>query len=204
MSSTIIYKAQPEDIAKVVDIHLTCFKDSFSSSLGRRLLSDYYKSYLKHSPDLFLIAKYNDEIAGFVVGYRCENKEAFLEFKKRNRFKIILRVLLRLVVFDKRVFKKIFTKTGNETIILPALNLIEKKEKGDLLSICVLPEYRKNKIATDLEKEFNNILLSDNRKYCILSSLDSNNIANRFYGKLGYILYKKNNQNNYYIKEIDK
>ena len=73
-----------------------------------------------------------------------------------------------------------------------------------MLSICVLPEYRKNNIATDLEKEFTKELLTKNRDYCILSCLANNFIANNFYEKLGYILYKKNDHNNYYIKELTK
>ena len=204
METVSICKAQQSDIAKVVDAHLACFKDSFSSSLGKKILSNYYESYLKHSSDLFLIAKVDEKIVGFVVGYCCENKQAFAEFKKKNLIRIILRVICRLLIFDKRVYRKIFRKTGETTVLLPSYCSIEKNKMGDLLSICVLPEYRKNNIASNLESEFNKSLLTLNRKYCVLSCLVSNDVGNRFYKKLGYMVYRKNKLNNYYIRELSK
>ena len=204
MSSIIICNAEPADIAKVVDIHSVCFKDSFSTSLGRNILFKYYKSYLKYNPNLFLIAKYDGKIIGFVVGYCCEDNQALVEFKKRNRFKIIFRVLSRMVLFDKRVYRKIFKKNGDEKIIFPNFDSILKEVKCDLLSICVLPEFRKNKIATKLESEFSNVLLFLKRKYCILSCQINNSVANHFYIRQGYIMYKNNNKSNYYIKEISR
>ena len=188
MKSVKICKAKALDIEKVVSIHLSCFRNSFSSALGKKILSNYYRSYLDNSPDLFLVARCDDSVVGFVTGYCCDDKEAFNSFKKRNRIRIYLRVFLHFCLFDKRVFKKIFCKPGKETVLLPQLDEVRKNKKGDLLSICVLPEYRKNNIATDLEKEFTKELLTKNRDYCILSCLANNFIANNFYEKLGYIL----------------
>ena len=204
METVSICKAQQSDIAKVVDVHLACFKDSFSSSLGKKILSSYYESYLKHSSDLFLVAKFDEKIVGFVVGYCCENKQAFAEFKKKNLIRIILRVICRLLIFDKRVYRKIFRKPGETTVLLPSFCTIERNKMGDLLSICVLPEYRKNNIASNLENEFNKSLLTLNRKYCVLSCLVSNDGGNRFYEKLCYSVYRKNKLNNYYVRELNK
>lgn len=105
-----IKTATSDDLLSVVKIHRNCFIDSFSSSIGKRLLFEYYNSYFTKYPDLFIVAKNQDEIIGYAMGYLCGEQNTTKLFLKTHFFALFLRTLFGLITFDRRVWKRFFRK----------------------------------------------------------------------------------------------
>lgn len=112
---------------------------------GYGLLQKFYKEYLDRVPELFLVLiNDNNKICGFCMGYYCDYNNYQKNFLKHNFFLIALRMLGLLFSGNKCAWKKCRTllKKKNETeIISDKYNQYNVNDKGDLLSICVLPEY---------------------------------------------------------------
>lgn len=197
-----IRQANVNDIGDIVETHIECFPDSYSSSIGKNLLSKYYLNYLINYPDLFLIALDNEKVVGFVMGYLCGTKNLANNFVKTHLFSLLVRSIARLLVFDKRVWRKIIRKKNDVLFVDEQFSLIDDSLKGDLLSICLLDKYRGNDVASSLEKMFCERVKVLGRCYCTLSMQATNERAKRFYEKCGYSIYKKTSEGIYYFKEL--
>lgn len=149
----IIRQATSEDLKQIADVHFRCFPDSFSTQLGKAqggvLQQRFYKEYLDEAPELFLVAE--DEtlassisIVGFCMGYYLKKNDYMKNFLKHNRFTIILRVAVLLLIGNKAAWKKVlgrFKKSGGFSVVNNNIT-IDHENTSDLLSICVLQEYR--------------------------------------------------------------
>ena len=65
-----IRAARESDMEVVCEVHAKCFPESFSTRLGKNLLTKYYLEFYREAPHLFLVCE-NDEgkMCGFVMGY---------------------------------------------------------------------------------------------------------------------------------------
>ena len=199
----MIRQATKSDLKSISQVHIACFPDSFSTKLGMvkipggggLLLSKFYEEYLMKVPELFLVAE-NDrnEIQGFCMGYYCEDNEYVKNYFRHNLFWIGLRILWLLVSLDKATWSKLknsFKKSNPFLVVNNEVDAISLKEKGDLLSICVLPQCRGNGMAQELICKYEEILRSKKRKICILTVATDNGRGVHFYERNGYIPYKE-------------
>ncbi len=184
-----IRAAQEQDLGTVCDVHAECFPDSFSTRLGKKLLTKYYLEFYKEAPHLFLVCE-NDEgkMVGFVMGYVLGKTNAISNFMKNNRLAMGMKVLGLLLRFDKLAWGKVKKTLSRKKA--PAeeqtASPIDKTGEGDLLSICVTKEMRGTGAAVEMVNRYNEVLLEHGHKVCYLTCETSNPRGLAFYKKLGY------------------
>ncbi len=200
-NSIIIRQAKESDIYLITKTHSLCFSHGFTSSLhklnynclGRDLAAAFYLEYLKDFPELFIVAEANGTIVGFCMGYYLNKKDQLSRFLKRNAKRLLLKVPVLLLMGDKSTWKKVYQVITNsrekEDVINPYPEDITKDEISDILSICVLPEYRGLNIASRLLDEFITTSRDKQCKVCLLTVEDNNLRAINFYKKMGFEVY---------------
>ena len=184
-----IRAAQESDIGAVCDVHAKCFPESFSTRLGKNLLTKYYLEFYREAPHLFLVCE-NDEgkMCGFVMGYVLGKTNAISNFMKNNRLSMGLKVLGLLLTFDKLAWGKVKKtlakkKAPQEEQGAP---VADKTGEGDLLSICVTEDMRGTGAAVGMVNRYNEVLLENGHKTCYLTCETTNPRGIAFYKKLGY------------------
>lgn len=202
-----VIKAVKGDLIDVANVHKKCFDDSFSTQLGTHLLSKFYYTYLEQNPNLFYVAKdSNGAVIGFCMGYMSCDENLTKKFIKKNLFWFLGRCLYLALILNKQIWRKffhIFKKSDKKNIILnEELAKMDEKITADLLSICVLPEYRGKGVSSALIKKYESELLSKNVKYCVLSVEPNNIKAIRFYDKNGFTICKKSRSSLVYKKRL--
>lgn len=196
--------AEIKDLSQISRVHFICFPKSFSTAMGKgfkgKLMENFYLEYLKKVPELFLVVEDDKhQIVGFCMGYYCDDYHYDKSFIRNNFLKLSLRSLSLIICGNKMVWKKIMsfikpkktkTQQNNEKKQLQAdvitKNRYSAAEKVELLSICVLPEYRGTNIARDLVNAFISKAKIHDRKLCCLTVLNDNGRGIAFYEKLGF------------------
>lgn len=199
----MIRKATKEDLLAIGKVHSTCFPDSYVTQLGKvcgpnenNLLSRFYQEFINDTPELFWIA--NDEemgIVGFCMGYYMDKDDQMKNFMKHNRISIAIKTALLLLMCNKQTWNKILSlfKKGENTVqkIVDFSNEhIKKDNRGDLLSVCVLPECRGKKYAQQLMETYLKAMKESGRELCLLSVRTDNDRAIQFYERNGFKLYR--------------
>lgn len=201
-----IRNAQQSDLNDISEVHTRCFPNSFSTQLGRVLIEKFYIEYMKKNPDLFIVGVENKKIVGFCMGYICEYNDFFRLFVKHNLVRVGFRVLLLLFTGNKLMYvkiKKIFSKKEVLTVVDEKSDRVPLDERGDLLSLCVIDEYRGTGLAQKMIEKYEEILKKKECKICILSVASNNSRAIKFYEKNGYRIYRKANTFKTYTKNIN-
>lgn len=200
-NSVKIRKAKETDIGLISKTHSICFRHGFTSSLhklnykcfGGDLAAAFYLEYLKDFPELFIVADASGTVVGFCMGYCLNRRDQLSRFIKSNTARLFLKVPMLLLMGDKSTWKKVYqviTKSGEkEEVINPLPENIAQSEISDILSICVLPEYRGLNIATRLINEFLQTSKDKQCKACLLTVEDNNLRAINFYKKMGFEVY---------------
>lgn len=198
----MVRKARSEDFEKIVRLHISCFPNSFSTAFGKanngKLLQKYYKNYFLNVPELFLVCEDKEEIVGLCMGYYCEDNNYMKKYVKENILSMGFRVFLLLLTGNKlawRKVKNVFHSKDSVELLTNEFESIPAKQRGDLLSICVLPEYRGHGAAQELLDCYIDTLRQNGRKLCLLTVETSNARGIRFYEKNGFVPYKKVGEN---------
>ena len=197
-----VRKAKKEDMYEVADVHKKCFPEYFSTKIGKTLLRKYYEEYLETFEELFVVACDEDEnkIIGFangcIVGRNIQN-----EYIKKNALRMSLRILILLICFDKTTWRRVMNKIKKPKP--PEGRKSVKRGKGDLLSICLLDEYRGCGASVKLIKEFEEGLKKNNINEYVLTVFPYNKRARAFYEKCGFQIYYETVEDVKYIKKIE-
>lgn len=200
----MIRRAKKEDLDEISIVHSICFPNSFLSVLnnenifGGNLLSLFYDSYLDDAPELFYVAcdDINKKIIGFCMGYYMDNATQMQRFINDNKIWIILQTLWLLCKGNRLIWKKIFSRLMHKprltdwTIVNFEYDHIPNAKRGDLLSVCVLPEYRGEGYAQQLMEVFLDALKQNNRDLCLLSVDAKNSRARKYYERNGFEIYR--------------
>lgn len=177
-----------DDLNRIAATHTECFPGSFSTALGTSLLRKFYLQYLKN---LFLVAANGDSIVGFCMGYLCDRGNCNRYFIKRNFIHIGFRYISLLIEGNKRAWERLKlsrrSQASNIQVLNSSLQNTPSSECGDLLSICVLPEYRGSETANELMCNYQKALKKVGRSVCFLTVAVENSRAIRFYEKNGFV-----------------
>lgn len=199
--SVIIRQAKTTDIEKISRTHAMCFGHGFTSSLyrlnykclGGDLAAEFYLEYLKDFPELFIVAESDGNIVGFCMGYYLDKRDQLSRFIKHNAARLLLKVPVLLLMGDKSTWKKTYQVIAGyqekQDILSPLPDTISKSEISDILSICVLPEFRGLNIASKLVVEFMKTSKEHHCKACLLTVEDDNLRAMNFYKRMGFVVY---------------
>lgn len=201
----MIRQATENDLKSIADVHTICFPDSFSTRIGKNNLIRFYGEYMQDVPELFLVSEENGKITGFCMGYYCEKNDYMRSFVKNNKLRVAAKLASLLLKFDHLAWRKVkdvFKKEDSGTVTDASVINMSADRKGDLLSICVLPECRGNGTAKQLISSYEKVLREAGRDLCLLSVELQNGRGVHFYEKQGYMLYKKTNKMGNYAKNI--
>jgi Acetyltransferases len=212
----MIRQATLNDLPAIACVHRVCFPDSYSSQLslfrspigGGNLLESFYMEYMNDNPELFVVADdENSGIVGFCMGYYMDKDDQMQNFFRKNRFCVLWKTFLLLLIGNKQAWNKILSRLKHKpdisdwTIVNDKYEYIKNKERGDLLSVCVLPDCRGKGYAQGMMEYYLDAMKKAGRKLCLLSVKKDNERAKRYYERNGFELYRtRGNEGLTYIK----
>ena len=193
----LVRNASSKDLHEIAKVHIACFPDYFSTRVGKKnngyLLKRLYEEYFKDFPGLFVVLEDdNGKIVGFCSGSLLEITGHQGRFIRNNRVKVLSRVAWLLLKGDSLAWTRLRQRYKKPVykIIDHSFKGLPKTEIGDLVSICVLPEYRGKQFSGELMKRFVQNMWDLGRKVCLVSMHSDNKRAMSFYSKFGFILYR--------------
>lgn len=201
----MIRQATINDLEGIAQVHSACFPDSYSTQLSRfkmaigggNLLTSFYLEYIKDNPELFVVAK--DEkhgIVGFCMGYYMDKDDQMQNFLRNNRLRVMWKTLLLMLSGNRPTWKKMFSRFKHKpsvsdwTIVNYKYEHILNNQRGDLLSVCVLPDFRGKGYAQCMMERYLAVMKEHGRKLCLLSVKTDNMRARRYYERNGFELYR--------------
>lgn len=205
MNKIIVRSARKEDLKFISVIHTKCFPDSFLTSLatiekiidGSDLISLFYKEFFEDNPELFVVAEdSNYGIVGYCMGYYMDKDYQMKNFIKHNRFELLYKTCILLLKGNRAAWMKVLARLNRNTddnvwrIVDNRYETLGNDLRGDLLSICVLPDFRGKGYAQELITSYLTKMRLSGRKLCLLSVRTDNVRARRFYEKNGFELYR--------------
>lgn len=202
----MIRQAIKQDLDAISQIHSVCFTDSYSSQLsnlqsfigGGNLLKSFYLEFLNDCPELFIVAEDEDKrLVGFCMGYYMDNDIQMQNFTKKNKIRIVWKTFLLMLMCNRQTWNKVLARLKHKPnvndweIINDKYENILNNERGDLLSICVLPEFRGKGYSQEMMEYFLTSMKNHGRKLCLLSVKTDNHRARRYYERNGFEIYRK-------------
>jgi ribosomal protein S18 acetylase RimI-like enzyme len=189
-----------EETRNIAALHQMAFDNFFLTSLGAKFLSKFYGSIIK-SHEGIAIGAFDDnyELVGFAIG--TKTKKGFYKTLLKNNFvSLSLAASTSLIKNPKNINRLIksflTTETSNDSFLTYA----------SLLSICVHPEKKGQKIGKYLLEAFESEIMDHNSGITLTTDRLNNDYVNNFYISNNYILTDKFNQSkremNFYIKQL--
>lgn len=189
-----------EDVKNITILHQIAFKNFFLTSLGSDFLTKFYASIFRSKDGIAIGAFDNsNELVGFAIG--AKTKKGFYKSLLKNNFTPLLFSaffnLLKQPLKIKRLLQSFLTsETSNEEFI----------DYATLLSICVNPDKKGQKIGKLLLEEFENETLIYSKGISLTTDKYNNDYVNNFYISNNYILNNEfsqgNRKMNFYIKKF--
>ena len=193
----LVRNAIREDLPEIAKVHIACFPDYFSTRVGKKnngyLLEKLYEEYFKDFPELFVVLEDdNGKIVGFCSGSLLDITGHQQRFLRNNRVKVLSRVLWLLLKGDSLAWTRLRQRYKKPVykIIDHSFKGLPKTEIGDLVSICVLPEFRGKQCSGKMMERFVQNMKGLGRKVCLVSMHSDNKRAMTFYSKFGFKLYR--------------
>lgn len=202
----MIRLATKNDLMDICKIHSICFRNSYSSQLfkyqnvigGGNLLAKFYEEFINDNPELFHVACTDDgSIVGFCMGYYLDNDQQISKFIRNNRRNLIWKTILLLISFNVPTWRKIISrfKVSNHRssqwrIVNTKFEYICNNKRGDLLSVCVLPEFQGKGYAQRLMDAFLSKMQDIGKELCLLSVETKNLRARKYYERNGFEVYR--------------
>ena len=136
------------------------------------------------------------QIIGFCMGYYMDREPPMQQFLKHKRLRILWKTILLMLAGNKETWNKMLSRfrhtpsLSDWKIVNDKYEYILDNERGDLLSVCLLPPYRGKGYSQDLMEAYLDSMKSYGRKLCLLSVKTENMRARRYYERNGFELYR--------------
>ena len=201
----MIRQATIQDLPAIAHVQSICFPDSYSSQLSRfktvigggNLLTSFYLEYMKDNPELFVVADDEERgIVGFCMGYYMDKDDQMQNFLRNNRMRVLWKTMLLMLTGNKQTWNKMLARIKHKpsvtdwTIVNNKYEHILNNQRGDLLSVCVLPDCRGKGYAQGMMEQYLAAMKEHGRKLCLLSVKTENQRARRYYERNGFELYR--------------
>ena len=176
----MIRQATTQDLPAIVHVHRVCFANSYSSQLS------HYQSVIG-----------GGDLLGFCMGYYMDKDDQMQNFLHNNRIKVIWKTMLLMLTGNKPTWNKVLARfkhrpsVSDWVIVNDKYEQILNSQRGDLLSVCVLPDCRGKGYAQDMMEKFLAAMKERGRRLCLLSVETNNLRARRYYERNGFELYRK-------------
>ena len=208
--------AKWNDLEGVARVHAKCFPNSYVTQLskvnwlGKDLLPVFYQTFFNDNPELFVVAEDdNHKIVGFCMGYYMDKDDQIARFMVENSFWISIKTLLLLLIFNKYAWNKLLShflyksSQSDWTIVNDKYECYSNDQRGDLLSVCVLPECRGKQYAQGMMELYIKSMKEHGWKLCLLSVKQDNSRAIHYYERNGFELYRTRGNEGYtFIKVL--
>lgn len=152
---------------------------------------------MNDNPELFVVAVDEERgIVGFCMGYYLDKDDQMQNFLRNNRLKVMWKTLLLMLTCNKQTWSKMLARIKHKpslsdwTIVNDKYETILNNQRGDLLSVCVLPDCRGKGYAQGMMERYLAAMKENGRKLCLLSVKTENQHARRFYERNGFELYR--------------
>ena len=185
--SVSIKQAQIPNVSGMAHCHIFAFPGRFMTEMGPRWLSALYRFFIKHPGGVCYVAVDSaGQEVGFAVGGEPDIRQQFLRsamlrYPHIILWKFLTSSLVRAVLLEE-LFKKLHLK--REEISSEHIGTHKTTTKcGNLLSICVLPDYKGAGIASRLIETFQKACAVKGYRRLTLSVLSDNSRAIAFYKK---------------------
>jgi ribosomal protein S18 acetylase RimI-like enzyme len=195
----IIKKLKIKDSKEIASLHNLAFFNFFLTSLGISFLNVFYTSIIKSDQGIALGAFYEGKLVGFAIG--AKNKSGFYKtLLQKNFISLSLSACSSLIKSPFKIIKLLqsfFSKESSDEIYL---------NYATLLSICVDPEQKGQKIGKLLLEAFELEVAKYNNAISLTTDKINNDYVNNFYTSNNYKLVNQYNQGNrimnFYIKKF--
>ena len=158
----------------------------------------FYLEYMKDYSELFVVAGDEEKgIVGFCMGYYMDKDDQMQNFLHNNRIKVIWKTMLLMLAGNKPTWNKVLARfkhrpsVSDWVIVNDKCEQMLNNQRGDLLSVCVLPDCRGKGYAQDMMEKFLAAMKERGRRLCLLSVETNNLRARRYYERNGFELYRK-------------
>lgn len=194
-----VKKLRKEDLEDIASIHQSAFAKFFLTSLGNSFLKMFYSSIIDSNQGISLGAFYENKLVGFAVG--AQSKSGFYKnLLIRNFIPLALSASVNLLKSPRKI----------KTLIQTLLSSESAEEKymsyATLLSICVSPEKKGQKVGKLLLEAFEIEVLKYNTGVSLTTDSLNNEYVNKFYSSNHYVLvnqYKQGKREmNFYVKKL--
>lgn len=199
----MIRQATLQDLESIARVHKICFPESYVTQLskfkflGGDQLPLFYKEFLEDNPELFVVAEDpQNGIVGFCMGYYMDKDHQIPNFMHKNRLAIAWKTFLLLISGNRYTWRKLFSRlihrpdVSDWTIVNDKYERYGNDQRGDLLSVCVLPEFRGKNYAQEMMEFYLKSMKASGRKLCLLSVKQDNSRAIAYYERNGFVLYR--------------
>lgn len=177
-----VVKAQEVHISGMAQCHIKSFPGRFMTEMGHHWLCALYRFFIRHKESICRVAVDTDgKVVGLAVGGNPHIRDEFLStalfryphiiFWKFLSKRIVRRVLLQELI------RKLKRKRVAATI--PSNRI----RSGNLLSICIMPDYEGTGVAGKLIESFQIACKAEGYKRLTLSVDKENSRAVTFYKK---------------------
>ena len=192
-----IRKATFSDMLNVAEIHKVCFPGYLSTKIGCgrncKLMSKLYVELLQCCPELFFVITNDDQqIIGFAAGDYHSNQYYLDRYIHNNFWAIARRMAWLLLKGDKKAWAKLRLRSKKLTfqIIDHRLDNVPKTEICDIVSFCILPDYRGKGLSGQLIEAFLDSVRCQHKGFVTVTTWKSNKNAINFYMKHGFEKYR--------------
>ncbi len=182
--------ARQSHVPGMVQCHINAFPGRFMTEMGDHWLCALYLFFIKHHGGICLVAvDTGEKVVGLAVGGDPNIRNEFLSsaiiryphliFWKFLRKRLVRRVLIKELAgkFRRRHPVDNSGDTKRQSVIIRA---------GNLLSLCVLPDYKGTGVGGKLIESFKLACAEAGYKRLTLSVAGENIRAMAFYGKHGW------------------
>lgn len=186
----VIVKADRTDLAEVARLHVHAFPGFFLTSLGLSFLEELYAGFLSHPSGIFLLAKNDEGIAGFVAG-TSDPLEFFPDLRRRRRFAFVFKAIPSVLRNPLPVCRKLLyaVRYRGEAAVTRCSGAL-------LSSIGTTVVSRGSGVAASLILEFEKEAMARGVDFIYLTTdAEQNDRVNAFYQKNGYAVASRFQQN---------
>jgi ribosomal protein S18 acetylase RimI-like enzyme len=185
-----ITKAQEVHIPDMAQCHIKSFPGRFMTEMGHRWLCALYRFFISHNGSICQVAvDTDDKVIGLAVGGEQNIREEFLSSTMFHYlhlifWKFLSKQLVRRVLLQELAGKLSRKYNDNHSVNIKTLN--DEVRSGNLLSICVLPDYEGTGVAGRLIESFQLACKAEGYQRLTLSVDKENSRAVAFYKKHGW------------------